>query len=370
MTMDEIDLKNEEKAVFELRTLYGRYGYTQYKMSKFEEYDLYATNKDFLLSDNIITFTDTNGKLMALKPDVTLSIIKNTEDKSGEVRKVYYNENVYRVSKSSDTYREIMQAGIECIGDIGLYDICEVLLLAAKSLKTIDENSVLDISHFGILSAVTEELKLPGDVKNAVIGCMGKKNVHELTNICEKHGLDEKGIALLKGLVTIYGKPEKALPELKALLFGTGAYACFLQLETIFELLKDSDVYDMLRIDFSVEGGIKYYNGIVFKGFIEGVPGSALSGGQYDRLMKTMKRKSSAIGFAVYLDLLERLEKKQRAYDVDTLLLYDDTVNPERVIAAVRELTSQGISVSAQKNIPEKLRYKRTVSLKNEGMGE
>ena len=46
---------------------------------------------------NIITFTDTNGKLMALKPDVTLSIIKNTRDASPDVSKLCYDENVYRV---------------------------------------------------------------------------------------------------------------------------------------------------------------------------------------------------------------------------------------------------------------------------------
>ena len=66
-----------EKAVGLLRELYASYGFTHYKMSKFEEYDLYVKNKDFLVSDNVITFTDTDGKLMALKPDVTLSIIKN-----------------------------------------------------------------------------------------------------------------------------------------------------------------------------------------------------------------------------------------------------------------------------------------------------
>ena len=67
-------LKADERFVFELRSLYRSYGYTHYRMSKFEEYDLYVRNKDFLSSSGIITFTDTNGKLMALKPDVTLSI--------------------------------------------------------------------------------------------------------------------------------------------------------------------------------------------------------------------------------------------------------------------------------------------------------
>ena len=102
--MNNIYLKSEEKAIFALRSLYQKYGYMPYKMSKFEEYDLYLKNKDFLVSDNIITFTDTDGKLMALKPDVTLSIIKNMKEKNDSVQKVYYNENVYRVSKGTQSF--------------------------------------------------------------------------------------------------------------------------------------------------------------------------------------------------------------------------------------------------------------------------
>ena len=73
-------MTNEEKLIYALRSLYEQNGYRRYKMSKFEEYDLYANNKDILESEGIITFTDTNGKLMALKPDVTLSVIRNTND--------------------------------------------------------------------------------------------------------------------------------------------------------------------------------------------------------------------------------------------------------------------------------------------------
>ena len=71
MSFDESILKNDEKAVFELRRLYKDSGYSQFKMSKFEEYDLYSENKDFLVSDGVITFNDTNGRLLALKPDVS-----------------------------------------------------------------------------------------------------------------------------------------------------------------------------------------------------------------------------------------------------------------------------------------------------------
>ena len=109
MNIDYSVLKNDERAIFGLRSLYSRYGYSQYKMNKFEEYDLYVRNKDFLVSDNIITFTDTSGKLMALKPDVTLSIIKNGKDVPGVLEKVYYDENVEEGSSYSYriySYRE------------------------------------------------------------------------------------------------------------------------------------------------------------------------------------------------------------------------------------------------------------------------
>ena len=89
----DLFLKNEERAVFRLRELYRRHGYLPYKMSKFEEYDLYVRNKSFLVSDHILTFTDVDGKLMALKPDVTLSILKNCQGGPG-LQKVYYHENV------------------------------------------------------------------------------------------------------------------------------------------------------------------------------------------------------------------------------------------------------------------------------------
>ena len=101
--------KNEEKAIFDLRTLYLKYGYCHFKVSKFEEYDLYAKNKNFLVSEKILTFSDTNGKLMALKPDITLSIIKNIGNGRERLTKVCYNETVYRAPSDSEGFKEIIQ---------------------------------------------------------------------------------------------------------------------------------------------------------------------------------------------------------------------------------------------------------------------
>ena len=50
-------LKKDEQAILLLRKLYQNYGYQPYKMSRFEEYDLYVRNKATLLSTEQITRT-------------------------------------------------------------------------------------------------------------------------------------------------------------------------------------------------------------------------------------------------------------------------------------------------------------------------
>ena len=119
MNVDDRYLSNEEKVGYALRRLYAGFGYVPYKLSKFEPYDLYAENRSFLAGDHILTFHDLNGRLMALKPDLTLSIMKNY--RSGQ-EKVYYDESVYREGGTEKEFREIPQAGIECIGKLDAYE--------------------------------------------------------------------------------------------------------------------------------------------------------------------------------------------------------------------------------------------------------
>ena len=348
-----------ERISFALRSLYRSHGYLRYKMNKFEEYDFYVRNKDFLVSDSVITFTDTNGRLMALKPDVTLSIVKNTRDVPGCVQKVYYNENVYRVSGSTHSFREIVQLGLVCIGDIDDYSIFEVLSLAAQSLKAISEDSVLNLSHLGVFDEVLAGVD--ADMRRQIMLCVRDKNAHELSRLCDGAGLTAQKERLL-GLLGCYGTPEEALSKAEALL---GDLPAIRQLSRLAQAFAATPLCPMLRIDFSVVGDINYYNGVLFKGFVEGVPQSVLSGGQYDRLMHKMGRKSGAIGFAVYTDLLEQMESAEEVYDVDAVLIYDEQADIAAVFAAVAQLQKDGARVIAQRTLPEKLRCRQTLRFEN-----
>ena len=364
MIIETDNLKYDEQAVFLLRSLYSKYGYKQYKMRKFEEYDLYVRNKDFLISDSVITFTDTNGKLMALKPDVTLSIVKNTKDSDGSVQKVYYDENVYRVSKGTHSYKEIKQAGLECIGDVDTYCVCEVLSLAVKSLMTISESCVVDVSDLAILFALYDYIGLSYEARKRMTSLISDKNTHEMKRLCEDISVSAESTALLEELISYNGTPDEILPRLKAMTEQIGAQAEFSEFESVVSSL-DKELQSKLRIDFSVVSDINYYNGIVFKGFIDKIPDSVLSGGRYDSLMQSMSRKSKAIGFAVYIDMLERFNVKEREFDYAAVLLYSENDSISAVKNAAQRLINEYGCVFTAKKLPEKATYGKLFELQN-----
>ena len=296
-------LNFSEKAVFSMRDLFVKNGYRQFKMSKFEEYDLYSKNKDFLVSDGVITFNDTNGKLLALKPDVTLSIIKNSKDQKDGVEKYYYNENVYRISETSHTYKEIMQTGLECIGDITDKQVIEVCALAIQSLEILSKDFILNFSSVALTNAIINQLEIQEEVKKECLVAISQKNAGKLKEILKDAQFD-----IIKVLVKNFASTTEGLKAIEKVCKTTESKNLLQEFASVINQLEQLGYKDKIGIDFSITSQDGYYSGIIFKGFINGIASRVLSGGQYDNLMKKMARNSGAIGFAVYLDTLERAE--------------------------------------------------------------
>lgn len=352
----ELTLKDDEWAIFRLRMLYRQYGYTYYKMSEFEEYDFYVRNKNFLDSESILTFTGADGKLMALKPDVTLSIIKNTKDGQGTLQKVYYNENVYRPSPTSHDYREIMQVGLECIGDLDVWAMAEVVLLAAQSLETISSQYLLDLSHLGFVAGLLDQGQVKGEDRRELMEFIGKKNVPALRESCQRLGLEEDITRDLCRLATMYAVPAKGLEPLREMVRNRTMAWALSELESVCTLVGEAGSH--IRLDFSVVNDMNYYNGLIFRGYLPGLPCGILAGGRYDNLLKKMGKSAGAIGFAVYLDLLEQVESKGDSYDADVLLLYGPDTSPLQVARAAGEHRRAGLSVRTERKVPPGLKFR------------
>ncbi|MBR5123147.1 MAG: ATP phosphoribosyltransferase regulatory subunit [Anaerotignum sp.] len=368
MKQAEMLLKKEEQVIFTLRALFEQYGYKKFKMSKFEEYDFYADNRSFLSSETILTFTGLDGKLLALKPDVTLSIVKNTKGSRENAERVYYNENVYRARKGAGEYKEIMQVGLEYIGEIDEYATLEVLLLAQKSLKAISEQYIMDLSHMGFVAGLMEEVNLPYAQQKAVLSCISDKNAHGIRAICMEADLAEEMTKKMEALASLYGGLESTLEQAKALCCNEKMEQAVAELEGILRCLKIGGNEKNVNLDFSIVNDMDYYTGVIFQGFINGVPCGILSGGRYDNLLHKMGKDADAIGFAVYLDLLERFETTEKEYDVDTLLLYEDGVDTAALAKAAQMLTDNGQSVLVQKKNTGNVKYKQLLCMKDRGL--
>ena len=305
MGFDLSDLQPKERASFALRALYEAAGCRKYHMGRFEEYGLYQENRSFLSSEQVITFTDLDGRLLALKPDVTLSIAKTAQPAPGETLKYYYHENVYRPSAESHTFKEIAQMGLEMLGAVGEAQVQQAVGLAAKSLEQLGAAWVLELSHMGYLFGLLDALAVPETARPALLDLLREKNAHELRAAAKATGLDDAGADMLCALLTLCGGCEETLARAEAFCKNDRMRAAAAELRALTGSL--SAVGGSVRLDLSLAGEMEYYNGLVFQGYLQGLPRPLLKGGRYDLLMQKFTPGADAIGFAVYLDELDRL---------------------------------------------------------------
>lgn len=349
----KLNLSEEERLYLTVKELYEGFGYSPFRMRRFEEYSLYSDNLSFLRSRDVITFSSRDGRLMALKPDVTLSIVKNCAGEEG-LKKVYYRESVYRPGADGQ-FREINQIGLECVGAADGYAELEVLMLAAESLKAVGDDCAMDVSHMGVLRAVAEaygKAVLP----EKVAACMRARNLHDLGAACAACGM--KGAA--EKLAPLIGDGENA-KKIALLRSVEGCGEAADELERALAALASAGIN--ARADFTLINDQSYYNGVVFQGYVKSYPRAVLSGGRYDSLVKKFGSGGGGIGFALYPDELDFYLGRKKEFDADVLVIYKNEDLPEKVFSFVSSLRREGNSVFAAAEPPANMRFKRIIKL-------
>jgi ATP phosphoribosyltransferase regulatory subunit len=130
---------------------------------------------------------------------------------------------------------------------------------------------------------------LEGESLKDALLLIKEKNLHGLSALfAENAGLNEAACEALLMAAGLSGKPSEVIAHLKALGAGADALA---QLSMLAEGFEKLGLSDMLSFDMSAECGTRYYSGVVFKGYISGLPSAVLSGGRYDALSSRMGKK-------------------------------------------------------------------------------
>ena len=335
-----------EACVLRLRALYESRGFKQISPPIFEDYSLYLDNKSFLGTDWILTFTDPTGRLLAIKPDVTLSLAKSAG--AGQLactEKLYYTDDVVRFSPGEGA-RALPQIGLEWMGRDDPFSNIEVLDLALRSLALIGEESAVDISHLGFVSGLLEDAGVSPGLERELLAAIHDKSVHGVAGLLESAGTPSEYKERILTLAGLSGPFPSELERAKALVRGPKMERAFEELLTLADIVRPT-AGQAVNLDFSVVSDLDYYNGLIFTGYINGIPGVVCGGGRYDNLMKKLGKRSGAIGFAIFLNRLESYFAKY-SRQLDVLITYQNPCDWKSLLDMVSGFNEQGLTVRCE----------------------
>lgn len=352
----------EENILSSLTKLYKMRGFKRYKPVCFEEYSFYQDNKDFLIGKNVITFSCLSGKLMAMRPDVTLSLIRHSEISANVAEKYFYTEKVYRQAAAGNDYREISQTGVEVVGLIDNAVITELTILICDTLSTVSGDYALDISHMGFTEGLLNEFP---SQKSLLAELLRTKNLHDFYKLAKNEGYSAELVNAFKVAVSAVGNPESVLKLAENCVLNNQMSEAVNELKMLCAAMKKYGYGDRIKVDFSAVSNAEYYNGVIFNGYLNGIPHCVLSGGRYDKLLDKMGKSGGAVGFALYLGEIERYLTGDDD-KVDYLIIYDNKSQNEAVERA-QKLIKDGKSVRISIDVPAGLSAENVIELTEKG---
>lgn len=297
----ECYLKKEIEA--KIRDEFIRYGYEEVETPAFEYYDVFANGVGSYLQENMIKFFDSKGRILVLKPDITVPIARLFSSYYAEKmnpKRFFYIQNSY--SAESTAYgrsSEYTQAGIELIGERGYGADAEVISLAVKSLIRAGlKDFKIDIGQVGFFKALIAHENLNANVVDNIRHHIDIKNMFELENILNSGNINRALKEKLMKLPTLFGG-EEVFEEAKLIGSGSACEEALDNLHRVYKLLSAYGLKNYITVDLGMLHDIGYYSGIIFRGLASGIGFPVLSGGRYDGLLNEFGCNIPATGFAL-----------------------------------------------------------------------
>ncbi|MDR2132451.1 MAG: ATP phosphoribosyltransferase regulatory subunit [Clostridiales Family XIII bacterium] len=305
-----------------LRGIFEKRGYREVRTPGLEFYDVFSSKAAYYRPESMYKLTDDRGRLMAVRPDSTIPIARMTATKlkgSALPIRIYYAQQVFRRQPELRGKRaEIMQMGVELIGDSSFESDVEILTAAAEALDACSPSPFrIELGHVGVFNRLISLLEADPGEKERIHGHIAAKNYAALSDVLE--GAPQTDVAdMLRALPRLFGGHE-ALEEARALFRGRDPVlpSMLAYLERVYGILRGLDLGDRVMIDFGLVNQAEYYSSLVFKGYTDFSGEAVLFGGRYDGLFKDFGEDLPATGFALHVDALAegRLKRSSAASD-------------------------------------------------------
>ena len=299
-----------------LASLFEESGYRKVRTPGLEFLSSFAASTSFYPPEEMYKLSDSEGRLIAIRPDSTIPIARLTATKLRNEQmplRLYYEQSVYRRQPEHRGREcEILQMGVEFIGEAGFSADTSMVVLAVKSLEAVYKGRFrVEIGHVGLYKRLMERLGGGEELKNRIHRYVSAKNYSALEDVLESALVTnekadiKKTTELILRLPGLFGGAE-ALDEATALFEGYDdeIKGMLDYLARVLKEMADLGYQDSVMIDLGLVGQADYYSSLVFKGYGEGAGEPLLSGGRYDSLLSDFGEDLPATGFGINIDLL------------------------------------------------------------------
>lgn len=292
-------------------------GYMEVSSPTLEYYDLFS--RDYLANsgDNTFKFMDANGRILVLRPDCTVPIVRILSTKMKDFvfpLRLCYVHDVFRIDEEqAGKKREYRQAGVELFGISSYKADVEVIITAIESLKYLGlENFQIDIGQTKLLRGILESIEIGEEEKRLIVQNMENKNLVALDRLIEQLSIEKDIKSTLKQLPRLFGDPEEVLNEINSLPLTPYMKEAVEELEKICNRIEEYGLGEYIKLDLGMITTLKYYSGVIFKGFTKDLGKVLLSGGRYDGLLKDFGMDTPATGFAFLVNKITKALKIQK----------------------------------------------------------
>lgn len=330
---------------------FKKWGYKEVITPTLEFYETFNYNSQALREEDMYKFFDNKGRILVLRPDMTIPIARIVETKLKDTTlpiKLRYTSNVFRVYESLGGKRnEYTDCGIELIGLKDKKSDLEILVLALDVLKKLGlKDFKLEIGNIGFFNGAFKNLDIKEEYKEIIAKFIEDKNLKSLEDYLDKLEIKEEYKKFFNKLPWMFGD-NQVLKEAKKLAFNDEIKTNLEYLENLYSQLEELGYGENVTFDLGMVPGLNYYTGIIFRGYGEGVGNTLLRGGRYDKLIKSSDIYIPAIGFSIDIDsiipnikLNSQFKKEENIYKI-----YYDEKDKIEAIKKSYDLRKQGYTV-------------------------
>lgn len=332
-------------------------GYQEIETPSFEHYEVFMHDAVPYVQENMIKFFDLQGRILALRPDITGPIARMAATKllnRQEVLRLCYIQNAYGFFNHGIAGKtEFTQAGVELIGKKGADADAEVIALAISALLAAGVDKFkIDIGQVAYFKGLIVQASLNEEQTEKIRLMIDTKNNVELEYELSRLNISVETKRTLLELGSLFGG-EEVLVRAKKLAKNDLCMQAVENIEEVYRILCDFGYRDYISIDFGILNNFNYYSGILFRGISGAIGTPILSGGRYDDLLNEFGVNTPATGFALgikeVLLVLEQGEKLSRESEAVTVVRCSSQ-NRKGAYAYVQELRAQGKSAVLELN--------------------